>query len=162
MQPSRTTTEPVDEEFDSHSKWIRSLRSDYDQRTSLASNMSQRSEYTGYDYNDSARDEEVNTTGWGGVGIDEEANGLAVAFDESLEFEEAPVYRSLGGFGAVDLGADSFLGGEEFEEGPVYRGFSHESPSLGDAHALDASAECEANWLSTNPPLIQRQHAFGA
>lgn len=75
---------------------------------------------------------------------------------DDVEYDDAPVYRSLGG---------------GFDDSPVYTGFGGARvPEMGDsfegmdamraAAASEGPGSVEQLWLSRMPPLLSRQRAF--
>jgi hypothetical protein len=148
--------------FEAHSSWIRSLRSEFNERVSEASMRRSSSE-------DSEREEGLwrpsaaSIASMPGVDTSEARHSqeqLATHFDAAVDLEEleGPVYRSVGvqqpcgGFGlGIEHHEAHAVDGYDVDEAPVYRCVN-----------LEACVDAEAQWRATNPPLVHRQTAFWA
>ena len=133
---------PQTDTFESHAKWLQSLRADYNQRVSEASQ-------------DAGEPEEAELDGsWldGALGEVAATEGVAAVYIGG-EFEE-PVYRSIGSL-AVAVPADDV---DVHYEPPAHCCSETGRQSWRMEPSVSARA-LEAEWLSENPPLLCRQRA---
>jgi len=161
--------------FDEHSAWLRARQSEYNVRKSRASYSSEHdgrwSAASAHSEGDGAVDESVvlneqmgwgERAGWpsGGVELPEMLE-RSLFFDD--EYDEGPVYRSLGPvFRSMggDHGSAQPSGAEpefDFAPPPAPSAFGG-APAFAAPTAMDT---VDVAWLAgSNPPLIRRQNAF--
>lgn len=75
--------------------------------------------------------------------------------DQSLDdYDDEPVYRSLGACLGFEDGADISEAQEVGHEPPTYRGLGAMDDSM-----IESEDDADAMWLASMPPLVQRQRA---
>ena len=119
------TSSAIDQEdntFAAHCIWVQGLRAAYERTCS---------------------DSQTQSMGFGGFGV-----AALERFNDALDFEDEPVYRSMGG---TVWRSDEL----DFEDEPVYR-----SLGLAGAVAEEAMPNSHAAWMQSMPPLVHRQPAF--